>query len=90
MLALEGAVGNPIFYLILLGGGYQTFQRFYNPGSLPPNYYKITTAQRAAIGFGYVGLIGSLVVATSMNNRYKKNPEVLIREREMEKSWDMR
>jgi Zn-dependent protease len=90
-LALSGEIHNPIFYLILLAGGYETFQRFYNPGSIPPNYYKITTAQRAAIGLGYVGLVGGLIVAMDLNAQFKKPPEVLIQERELlEKSWDMR
>jgi Zn-dependent protease len=51
-LAMSGAIQNPIFYLILLAGGWETFQRFYNPGSIPPGYYRITTPQRAAIGLG--------------------------------------
>ena len=89
-LAFTGTIANPIFYLILLAGGYETFQRFYYPGSIPPNYYRITMAQRAAIGLGYAGLVGGLVLAMDINERFKKPPEVLIRERELEKSWDMR
>jgi len=88
-LAYTGAIHNPVFYLILLAGGYETFQRFYNPGSIPPNYYRITPTQRAAIGLGYAGLIGSLALAMDINGRYKKPPEVLIQEREREKSWEM-
>jgi hypothetical protein len=57
---------------------------------LSPNYYKITTTQRAAIGLGYAGLVGSLIVAMDVNEQFKKPPEVLVRERELEKSWDMR
>jgi Zn-dependent protease len=89
-LAYTGAIHNPVFYLILLAGGYETFQRFYNPGSIPPNYYKITPLQRTAIGLGYAGLIGGLALAMDVNERYKKPPEVLERERALEKSWDMR
>jgi Zn-dependent protease len=89
-LALSGAIHNPIFYLILLAGGWETFQRFYNPGSIPPNYYRITPAQRGAIGLGYAGLIGGLILAMDVNERFKKPPEVLVREREMEKHFDMR
>jgi len=85
-LAYSGSIQNPIFYLILLGGGYETFQRFYNPGSVPPNYYNITTAQRTAIGLGYAGLIGGLAFAMDINQNFKKPPEVLMQE----KSWDMR
>jgi Zn-dependent protease len=89
LMAYSGAVQNPIFYLILLAGGYETFQRFYNPGALPPNYYKISTAKRAILTGGYFGLIAALIAAMSANQYYKKSPEVLMRERE-EKSWDMR
>lgn len=89
-LAYTGAIHNPIFYLILLAGGWETFQRFYNPGAIPPNYYRITPAQRGMIGLGYVGLIGSLALAMDVNERFKKPPEVLVREREAELSWDMR
>lgn len=88
MLAYSGAIGNPIFYLVLLSGGYETFQRFYNPHHLPPNYYRITSTQRAAITGSYFGLIAALVVAMDANQRYKKPPEVLMREREL--SFDMR
>jgi Zn-dependent protease len=89
-LAYSGAIHNPLFYLILLAGGWETFQRFYNPGSIPPNYYRITPMQRGAIGLGYVGLVGSLALAMDVNERFKKPPEVLVREREMEQYYDMR
>jgi Zn-dependent protease len=90
-LAYSGAVQNPIFYLILLAGGYETFQRFYNPGLLPPNYYNISTAKRAVLTGGYFGLLAALMAAMAANKHYQKPPEVLIREQqEMEKSWDLR
>ena len=89
-LAYTGVIHNPIFYLILMAGGYETFQRFYNPGAIPPNFYAITPMQRAAIGLGYVGLIGGLALAMDINGRYKKTPEVLMQERELEKTFDMR
>jgi hypothetical protein len=90
-LAYSGAVQNPIFYLILLAGGYETFQRFYNPGLLPPNYYNISGPKRALITGGYFGLLAALLAAMAANKHYQKPPEVLIREREeMEKSWDLR
>lgn len=90
VVAYSGAVSNPIFYLVLLSGGYETFQRFYNPHHLPPNYYRITAAQRSAMTAGYFGLVAALVVAMDANQRYRKPPEVLIHEREMEQHWDMR
>jgi len=89
-IAYSGAIQNPIFYLVLLSGGYETFQRFYNPHHLPPNYYKITNAQRGAMTTGYFGLILSLLVAMDANQRYRKSPEQLVQEKEMERHWDMR
>jgi hypothetical protein len=88
-LALSGAIHNPIFYLILLAGGYETYQRFFNPAAIPQGYYRITNMQRMAIGTGYIGLIGGLALAMDINERFKKPPEVLVREREMEKRWEM-
>jgi len=91
MLAYQGYIHNPIFYLILLAGGYETFQRFYNPAAYtPPNYYKITMGQRIALTSGYFGLISALIMAMGVNQQYRKPPEVLMREREIEKTWDMR
>jgi hypothetical protein len=36
------------------------------------------------------GLVGGLFLAMDVNERFKRSPEVLIRERELEKHWDMR
>ena len=90
-MAYTGVVQNPIFILILLAGGYETFQRLYNPtGHLPPNYYKITLLQRTVMTASYFGLVAALLAAMSVNQIYRKPPEVLIRERQAETSWDMR
>lgn len=82
-LAYEGVVSNPIFYLILLAGGYETFMKFYRPDSVPLNYYRITTAQRVGIAGGYFGLIASIMAGMAMNARSKKSPEQLQREKEL-------
>ena len=88
-LAYTGTISNPIFYLVLLAGGWETFQRFYNSGVMPPNYYQITQGQRLAITGGYFGLIGALLVAMAINQQSQKPPEVLKREQQ-EKTFDMR
>ena len=60
-MAYNGMISNPIFYLILLGGGYETAMRLWDPiGHAPANYYRITSGQRAAITAGYFGLVGAL------------------------------
>ena len=89
-LAYEGVIHNPIFYLILASGGYQTFQRFYQPTAMPLHYYKITPLQRGTLGVGYVGLVCTLALAMDLNGRYKKSPEVLQQEYDRETTWDMR
>ena len=90
VLAYSGTISNPIFYLVLLAGGWETFQRFYHPDAVPPNYYKITSGQRLVITGGYFGLIAALLGAMAINQRSQKPPEVLIQEQQMEKSFDMR
>ncbi|KAL3797632.1 hypothetical protein HJC23_013464 [Cyclotella cryptica] len=79
-MAYQGMIHNPIFYLILLGGGYETFMRFYDPlGHSPPNYYRITNGQRAAITGGYFALVGALFAAMEWNRQYMVPPEQLQR-----------
>ena len=63
--------------------------RFWDPTRLPPNYYRINPLQRGTVTVAYVGLICALLAAMDANQKYKKPPEVLMRERS-EKSWDMR
>lgn len=87
-MAYQGMIQNPIFYLILLSGGYDTAMKLYDPSNyLPPGYYNVPLEKRAMMTAGYVGLIVALVAAMDANHRYRKSPEVLIRERELEKSW---
>lgn len=85
-LAYTGTITNPIFYLVLIAGGYETFMRFYDKTRLPPNYYNVSVAKRALMTTGYFGLIVALVAALDNNQRYRKPPEVLMREREVEKT----
>ena len=80
-LVYHGAVTNPIMYLVLLGGGYETFMRLYNPtGHAPPNYYRISGGQRVAITGGYFGLVGALFAAMAWNKQYMMTPEQLQRQ----------
>lgn len=83
-LIYAGAVHNPLFYLIMLAGGWSTFQRFYDPaGHRPPNFYAISPMQRAIVGASYFGLIGTLLLAMSANKVNKKEPEELKRYQEL-------
>mmetsp|Transcript_33086 Transcript_33086/g.97615 ORF Transcript_33086/g.97615 Transcript_33086/m.97615 type:complete len:393 (-) Transcript_33086:145-1323(-) len=83
-MVYNGMIANPIFYLILLAGGWETFQKFYNPAQhVPPNYYAISGAQRAAITGGYFALVAALFTAMSVSSAMKKTPEQLQRERQL-------
>ena len=83
-LISTGAVQNPLFYLIMLAGGFHTFQQFYDPAThRPPNYYRITPAQRVMIGASYFGLCGTLIAAMAANQVNKKSPEEVQRYREL-------
>ena len=90
-LIATGIISNPIIYLVMLAGGWSTFQRFYDPaGHQPyPNYYKITQAQRTAVGTCYFGLIGVMVAGMAANSVNKKPPEEIRRQYE-ELSFDER
>ena len=84
MLIYNGTIQNPIIFLVLMAGGWQTYQRFSNPNATPRNYYNISLAQRVALTGGYFGLVGALFAAMALNNEFRKPPEVL----EQEKSSD--
>ena len=73
----QGVISNPIFYLVMLAGGYDTFQKFYKP--LPSHYYAISARQRTAITGGYFGLVSALIVCMSVSTAMKKSPEELKR-----------
>lgn len=88
LIATE-TIQNPIMYLIMLAGGWSTFQRFYDPaGHRPPNYYNISSTQRGVLGGCYFGLIGALMAAMAANAVNKKPPEQLQRYKEL--SFDER
>ena len=90
-LIAAGVIANPIIYLVMLAGGWSTFQRFYDPaGHQPsPNYYKITPTQRGILGGCYFGLIGVMVAGMAVNGVNKKPPEE-IRRQYQELSFDDR
>jgi len=80
----NGMISNPIFYLVMLAGGYETFMKWYDPHAhVPPNYYAISGKQRAAITGGYFSLVAALMAAMSVSSALKKSPEQLQRERQL-------
>lgn len=81
-----GAIGNPIFYLILLSGAYTTGSRLFgfdsDNSSHSQDYYKISAGQQAGLGAGYLALIGALLMAMNENNKHRKTPRQLQRQTE--------
>lgn len=69
----------PSFIWSCWPGGWETYNRFYNPRqAVPPNYYHITSGQRMATTDGYFGLIGDLLAAMALNGKLQEPPEELI------------
>ncbi len=76
-LAYAGAISNPIFYLLLLSGGYTSGKRLLGYETAPPGYYNIHPGKRAVLGFGYIGLVAALLGGMAMNDRSRKTPKQL-------------
>mmetsp|Transcript_25520 Transcript_25520/g.58869 ORF Transcript_25520/g.58869 Transcript_25520/m.58869 type:complete len:142 (+) Transcript_25520:1-426(+) len=85
-LVAMGLIHNPIFYIILLAGGWTTYQRFFGVDELPPSYYAIPPAQRITITLMYLGLIAALLVAMQVNNLRRKSPKQLETELQLPRS----
>ncbi|GMI38357.1 hypothetical protein TeGR_g13395 [Tetraparma gracilis] len=76
-LAYTGAIGNPIFYLILAGGAWSTGQRLFGYDTNPPGYYDIGASKKVLHSTAYVGMIGSLLALMALNKKKKKSPKQL-------------
>ena len=77
-LAYMGFFGNPLFYLILLMGGFNVGQRFlpgvFGSTPTPPGFYNITPAQRFIVGVPYAALVSGLIVAMDWNKHNMRRP----------------
>ncbi len=84
-MAYQGMIHNPIIYLILMAGGYETFMRLYDPVGHAPtaNYYRISSGKRSLITGGYFGLVGALFAAMAWNRQYMVPPERLKRRQDL-------
>ena len=78
-LIATGYVSNPIFYLIMLGGGYSTAQRIMGWGednARPKDYYTRVTPNHQRTLFGaYFALVATLLGAMHLNNQHRKTPK---------------
>lgn len=82
MLIADGYIHNPIFYLVMMAGGYETGRRLLWWGAtsvndLPKNYYKISDRQKAGMAAAYFGMVGGLLGAKTFNDEFRKSPERL-------------
>ena len=82
-----GVVSNPIFYLIMMAGTYQTFSRFMGWEEESEDYYRISGVDQASLFAAYVALIGGLILAMRENNRSRKTPKQL--QYEMDSPWEV-
>ena len=80
-LIYTGAIGNPLFYLIMLGGAYSTTERImgWDQRALPPGYYNLSRGSQISVFTGYLSVIMALLVAMNINNQKRKTPRQLER-----------
>jgi len=71
-LIFNGAVTNPIFYLVMLSGGFSTYERFFGSGT-HESYYRIPNAQKVSIAFVYSLLIAGLLGCMAWNKKNMKS-----------------
>jgi hypothetical protein len=81
-LIYMGAITNPIFYLIMMGGAYSTGQRVmgWDTRELPPGYYNMSRGSQLSIFASYLAVIAALLAAMKINNQMRKTPRQLERE----------
>ena len=87
LLAYQGSIANPIFYLILLSGAYGWTSRVMGweeaQDGRSPNSYRIGTRKQAMLTISYGGLVGLLLALMAANQKKKKTPKQL----EHEQKW---
>eukprot|EP00501_MAST-03F_sp_TOSAG23-6_P002254 GSMAST32.ASY1.ANO1.2354.1 assembled CDS len=68
LMIYQGIVQNPIFYLIMMAGTFNAYQRFTGAGP-PKSYFKIGAEKRGAITVTYIALIAALLLAMAWNKK---------------------
>ena len=81
-LIYYGTISNPIFYLIMMAGTYQTTSRFMGWEEAPEDYYKISYQNQGTLFGAYLALVAALLLAMKENNSRRKTPSQLRREAE--------
>ena len=75
-----GTISNPIFYLVMMAGTYQTTSRLMGWEEAPEDYYRISYQAQGGLFSAYLALIASLLLAMQENNRRRKTPKQLKQE----------
>lgn len=88
VLAFQGSIANPIFYLILLSGAYGWTSRVMGweaaaQDGKSPSYYRIGTRKQALLTLSYGGLVAVLLALMAANQKKKKTPAQL----QYEQKW---
>ena len=76
----SGTISNPIFYLVMMAGTYQTTSRLMGWEEAPEDYYRISYQAQGGLFSAYLALIASLLLAMQENNRRRKTPKQLKQE----------
>ena len=76
-LAYSGMIANPLFYLILLGGGYNTASRIFGWDDVKKDFYNISGAKQLCLTAGFVSVLAGLLYGMAKNNEKRKTPKQL-------------
>lgn len=76
-MVYAGAVGNPIFFLIILAGTWETGQKMFGYDEKPPGYYALSAGTKVGFGLLYSALIAALIGGMAVNSKRKKSPKQL-------------
>lgn len=66
---VTGMVNNPIMYLVLIGGGYNVYERFAGTG-MGESFYKMSRMQTVKVSVAYFGLIATLMMAMGYSGQF--------------------
>lgn len=85
-VAYQGYIVNPMFYLLLFGSAFSTYERFTggDDGRYNRAGYEMPRNQKIIIGTSYFALIFVLLGLMRVNNQFRKSPQQIKREQQME------
>jgi len=84
-VAYQGYIANPIFYLVVMAGTYDSVSRLLGWSQRPPGYYNIGPGKQASLMAAYLALVGTLLYGMRENNKKRKTPRQL--ENERQRGW---